>query len=54
MANVKESNINTDKKSKEDLFHKYFNGRAFGFNKTEKGFEDNKRRVPSCPDPLHN
>lgn len=40
---------------KQDLFQKYFNGRSFRFNGTDKGIdEDNKRRVPSCPDPLHN
>ncbi|KAK9276765.1 hypothetical protein L1049_006301 [Liquidambar formosana] len=43
-----------DKKSKEELFHKYFNGRAFDFNTSGNGFEESKRRVPSCPDPLHN
>ncbi|KAG6601785.1 CLAVATA3/ESR (CLE)-related protein 27, partial [Cucurbita argyrosperma subsp. argyrosperma] len=32
--------------SKEKLLRKYFNGM--------RGFEDNKRTVPSCPDPLHN
>ncbi|EEF30754.1 conserved hypothetical protein [Ricinus communis] len=41
--------------SKVDLFRKFFDGRVSSFNnRTEKGFEDNKRRVPSCPDPLHN
>jgi len=43
-----------DKKSKEELFHKYFNATTFGLNKTESGFEESKRRVPSCPDLLHN
>lgn len=45
-------------KSKEDLFNKYFfsGRRVFGpsNNRTEKGFDESKRRVPSCPDPLHN
>ena len=44
-------------KSKEKHFRKYFDERintSYGFNKTEKGFEESKRRVPSCPDPLHN
>lgn len=41
--------------SKEEQLRKYFNERAsYGSNTTEKGFEDSKRRVPSCPDPLHN
>ncbi|KAJ0039165.1 hypothetical protein Pint_21957 [Pistacia integerrima] len=49
------------KSFKQDLFHKYFHGSAFHFNTTttttlrdDKGFEEDKRRVPSCPDPLHN
>ncbi|CAL8994967.1 unnamed protein product [Prunus brigantina] len=43
-------------RSREALFHKYFGGsvRASNFNKTEQGYEDSKRRVPSCPDQLHN
>lgn len=44
--------------TKEELFRKFFSGisssSASKFNQTEKGFEDSKRRVPSCPDPLHN
>jgi hypothetical protein len=43
-----------DKNSKEELFRKYFNATTFGLNKTDSGFEESKRRVPSCPDPLHN
>lgn len=59
MEKFKESSDITEDnyKSKEKHFRKYFNERAntsYGFNKTEKGFEENKRRVPSCPDPLHN
>ncbi|XP_050374794.1 CLAVATA3/ESR (CLE)-related protein 27 [Argentina anserina] len=44
------------KASKEELFRKFFSGisSASKFNSTDKGFEDSKRRVPSCPDPLHN
>lgn len=46
---------NTNKSyKKEDLVHKYFGGRTFNFDRTEKGTADDKRRVPSCPDPLHN
>lgn len=37
-----------------DLVRKYFGGSAFNFSRTEKGIADDKRRVPSCPDPLHN
>ncbi|KAL2347590.1 hypothetical protein Fmac_001590 [Flemingia macrophylla] len=44
-----------DEKVKEDLLHKYFGGSTFDpSNGTQKGFDENKRRVPSCPDPLHN
>ncbi|GMI70689.1 CLAVATA3/ESR-RELATED 27 [Hibiscus trionum] len=47
-----------ENKGRRDLFQKYFNGygRSFSFNGTDKGFEleDGKRRIPSCPDPLHN
>ncbi|KAI9169091.1 hypothetical protein LWI28_006792 [Acer negundo] len=39
----------------EALLQKYLSGRAFHVsNTTTKGFENSKRRVPSCPDPLHN
>ncbi|KAM1520790.1 hypothetical protein ACFX10_011124 [Malus domestica] len=44
------------KTSTEALFHKYISGStsSSNFNKTEKGYEESKRRVPSCPDQLHN
>ncbi|KAJ4959954.1 hypothetical protein NE237_019864 [Protea cynaroides] len=45
------------KKSRNgDLFNKFFSGRSLGFklNKTQNVFEESKRKVPSCPDPLHN
>lgn len=60
------NNYNYKRMSKEgeSLFHKYFKGRLprnSNFNATSSasgdqhhGFQDNKRRVPSCPDPLHN
>ncbi|ESW14904.1 hypothetical protein PHAVU_007G027300 [Phaseolus vulgaris] len=49
-------NINDNNKKKEDLFNKYFNGRTplAPTNTIQKGFDETKRRVPSCPDPLHN
>ncbi|CAL0315329.1 unnamed protein product [Lupinus luteus] len=51
VAKVKFSKVD----NKKYLLHKYFNGNTFGvINKTQKGFDENKRRVPSCPDPLHN
>ncbi|QCE08624.1 hypothetical protein DEO72_LG9g3653 [Vigna unguiculata] len=48
--------VNDNNKRKEDLFNKYFNGRTHlaRTNTTQKGFDEAKRRVPSCPDPLHN
>ncbi|KAF7827817.1 CLAVATA3/ESR (CLE)-related protein [Senna tora] len=40
------------------FFNKYFffSGSTFRptNNGTQKSFEESKRRVPSCPDPLHN
>ncbi|TKY50833.1 CLAVATA3/ESR (CLE)-related protein 27 [Spatholobus suberectus] len=57
VANVEFSHGNMDdNKSKEDLFNKYFSGRTHlgPSNTTQKGFDESKRRVPSCPDPLHN
>ncbi|MED6215865.1 hypothetical protein PIB30_002003 [Stylosanthes scabra] len=46
----------------KDLFNKYFNNNSNGRTtatrnkntRTQKGFDESKRRVPSCPDPLHN
>ncbi|GMI87827.1 CLAVATA3/ESR-RELATED 27 [Hibiscus trionum] len=46
--------MENDNNGRRDLFHKHFNGRSFSFNGTGKGFEEGKRRIPSCPDPLHN
>lgn len=51
--------------SEADHFRDFFNGKVVAHsdfnnnnnnNSTDnnKGFQDNKRRVPSCPDPLHN
>ncbi|KAK8486368.1 hypothetical protein V6N13_017554 [Hibiscus sabdariffa] len=38
----------------EDI-RNYYNGTtSFSFKGRDKGFEESKRRVPSCPDPLHN
>ncbi|KAM1085351.1 hypothetical protein ACFX13_011294 [Malus domestica] len=60
MVQVEEAERNMmQKKSKtstEALFHKYIGGStsSSNFNKTEKGYEESKRRVPSCPDQLHN
>ncbi|PSR88277.1 CLE27p like [Actinidia chinensis var. chinensis] len=44
-------------KNQKDLFQKYFGGSASDLitNTTRDGnFQESKRRVPSCPDPLHN
>uniref|UniRef100_A0A5B7BC09 Putative CLAVATA3/ESR (CLE)-related protein 27 n=1 Tax=Davidia involucrata TaxID=16924 RepID=A0A5B7BC09_DAVIN len=54
VAEEEESQTMKATKSEGDLFHKYFNGRVSDLNSTQNGFQDNKRRVPSCPDPLHN
>ncbi|XP_054775865.1 CLAVATA3/ESR (CLE)-related protein 27 [Prosopis cineraria] len=48
-----------DDDDKNHFFQKYyFHGNTSGpttnNNTTHKGFEETKRRVPSCPDPLHN
>ncbi|KAK1389984.1 hypothetical protein POM88_018162 [Heracleum sosnowskyi] len=50
--------------SQADHFREFFNGKVVAHsdlnnkkkNSTDnkKGFQDDKRRVPSCPDPLHN
>jgi len=57
MAKVKYGHgIEEDEKVKEDLLHKYLSGSTFGVinNGTQNRFDENKRTVPSCPDPLHN
>ncbi|CAI9761978.1 unnamed protein product [Fraxinus pennsylvanica] len=42
-------------KNQTEIFRKYFNARLSDLNTTENGtFTDSKRRIPSCPDPLHN
>ncbi|KAK2405334.1 CLAVATA3/ESR-RELATED [Trifolium repens] len=47
-----------NKINNKDLLNKYFKGRTFfesiNKNETKMGFDDSKRKVPSCPDPLHN
>ncbi|KAL2324084.1 hypothetical protein Fmac_023142 [Flemingia macrophylla] len=49
-------NVEFNNKGNEDLFSKYFSGRTHlvPTNTTQKSFGESKRRVPSCPDPLHN
>ncbi|CAH1416906.1 unnamed protein product [Lactuca virosa] len=43
-----------------ELYKKFFNGRfpkiinSTGTISKGKGFQENKRKVPSCPDALHN
>ncbi|ESW25437.1 hypothetical protein PHAVU_003G035700 [Phaseolus vulgaris] len=57
MAKVKFSHgIEEDEKVKEDLLQKHFSGSTFGLisNGTHHRFHENMRRVPTCPDPLHN
>lgn len=53
-ANTEQSQTMKANKNQADQFHNFFNGRVSDLNKTDKGFQENKRRVPSCPDPLHN
>ncbi|KAI8539127.1 hypothetical protein RHMOL_Rhmol09G0156900 [Rhododendron molle] len=44
--------------NQNDLLRKYFNGRASDLStntsSTQIGFQESKRRIPSCPDALHN
>ncbi|KAG6573960.1 CLAVATA3/ESR (CLE)-related protein 27, partial [Cucurbita argyrosperma subsp. sororia] len=38
-----------------ELLQKYFKDRAFlDPHRHHEGFVDSKRKIPSCPDPLHN
>ncbi|CAK9135953.1 unnamed protein product [Ilex paraguariensis] len=52
--NMTTMNVYHHKKKMEEKKHKFFNGKSFGFNETERSFEEIKRTVPACPDPLHN
>ncbi|GLU04745.1 hypothetical protein SLE2022_218770 [Rubroshorea leprosula] len=53
MAPVESQGMTSEEKN--EMFRKFFNGRrTFDFNRTDKGLEESKRKVPSCPDPLHN
>ncbi|CAH1431299.1 unnamed protein product [Lactuca virosa] len=48
----------SDEIKRSELYRRFFNGRFARLNSTtvskDKSFQENKRRVPSCPDPLHN
>ncbi|MFS7959659.1 hypothetical protein Hanom_Chr08g00693661 [Helianthus anomalus] len=45
----------SDEIKRSKLYKRFFNGRYSRLNNTkDKSFQDDKRRVPSCPDPLHN
>ncbi|KAJ8761595.1 hypothetical protein K2173_004371 [Erythroxylum novogranatense] len=48
------NSITAKEVKKEDIFFKYLIGKDHSFNNTDKGLEDSKRRVLSCPNPLHN
>ncbi|KAL2905152.1 CLAVATA3/ESR [Bienertia sinuspersici] len=37
-----------------DLLSKYFNSSSFQFKSSSTAVDNSKRKVPSCPDPLHN
>lgn len=47
--------VGSHKKTKQELLHKYFDGRR-NASPTDSSsvLEESKRTVPSCPDPLHN
>lgn len=38
----------------DQLFRKFSGGKDLNFSRSQNGFEESKRKVPSCPDPLHN
>ncbi|PIN22068.1 hypothetical protein CDL12_05228 [Handroanthus impetiginosus] len=43
------------KKNQTEIFREYFSGRVSDLKSSTTGtFLDDKRRIPSCPDPLHN
>ncbi|MFS7993279.1 hypothetical protein Hanom_Chr12g01092221 [Helianthus anomalus] len=47
----------SDKIKRLELYKRFFNGRFAHLNSTtvfDKSFQEIKRTVPSCPDPLHN
>lgn len=46
----------SDEIKRSELYRKFFNGRSTKKIKETKakGFQENKRQVPSCPDALHN
>ncbi|CAA0815237.1 CLAVATA3/ESR (CLE)-related protein 43 [Striga hermonthica] len=41
-------------KSRTQVFREYFKGRVSDLNNNNGTFADYKRKIPSCPDPLHN
>ncbi|KAL3751368.1 hypothetical protein ACJRO7_012227 [Eucalyptus globulus] len=47
--------VASHRKTKEELLHKYFDGRRDTAPANPSSvLEESKRTVPSCPDPLHN
>lgn len=51
------NNATAAKETDDNLFAKYFNNlnaTSLQFNTSSSTLDDSKRRVPSCPDPLHN
>ncbi|KAI3818301.1 hypothetical protein L1987_12105 [Smallanthus sonchifolius] len=53
------SSTDSDEIKRSELYRKFFNGRfTQKINATTgskgKGFQENNRKVPSCPDALHN
>lgn len=56
-AAEKSSSAGDGNNNQTEKFYKYFKKRGFDLNNTPNPngtFEETKRRVPSCPDPLHN
>ncbi|CAO2830013.1 unnamed protein product [Amaranthus hypochondriacus] len=53
--NASRNNTINNNYNVDDLLAKYFNGRSYKFmSNSSTVLNDSKRRVPSCPDPLHN
>ncbi|KAI3796160.1 hypothetical protein L1987_38825 [Smallanthus sonchifolius] len=48
------SSKDSDEIKRSELYTKFFNGRFTTTVSKGTGFQENKRKVPSCPDALHN
>lgn len=58
LSSSSSSSKDADEIKRSELYKRFFSGRFARLNSTtvlkDKSFQENKRRVPSCPDPLHN